>query len=202
MQFDLNRWFFSRHLHDDEELNLVVHKHWFIGVKFLIVPILSFLFCIYLITLFPLYTVIYYIVSIWAVVSLVWLLRNFFDYYLDAWVITTDGIIDVAWHGWFHRTSTRVLYSDIQGVSYEIQGVLNTVFSFGTLSAEKISTGNAISLDSVPKPREIEQKIMKYMEDYMNTNNLKDSKHVQELLSTIIAREIQLEDFDDSSNDE
>jgi len=140
---------------------------------------------------------VFYVISLWSVVSLVWWLRNFFDYYLDAWIITDVGIIDVEWHGWFHRQSSRVLYSDIQGVSYEIQGVTNTLLRYGTIGVEKISTGSAISLDNVPHPRRIEGVILKNMEAYMHTRNLKDATHVQDILSGIIAREVQLQDLGD-----
>jgi hypothetical protein len=135
-------------------------------------------------------------------VSLVWWLRNFFDYYLDAWIVTDMGIIDVEWHGWFHRQSSRILYSDIQGVSYEIQGVLNTLLRYGTIGVEKISTGSVISLDNVPNPRKVEGLILKNMEGYLHTKNLKDSTHVQEILAGIVAREMQLQDFDEEEDDD
>jgi hypothetical protein len=145
---------------------------------------------------------VFFIVAIWSVIAIVWLLRNFFDYYLDAWIITDAGIIDVEWHGWFHRESTRVLYSDVQGVSYEIQGVAATLLRFGEISVEKISTGNAISLDYVSRPRSVEGIIMRSMEEYLHGKNLKDAKHVQELLSEIVARESQLEECEDEDDEE
>lgn len=197
----LNKRLFSGHLEDDEILHLVLHKHWILGLKYLFWPSVSFVACWVLLYQAP-YKTVFYIISLWSVVSLVWWLRNFFDYYLDAWIITDVGIIDVEWHGWFHRQSSRVLYSDIQGVSYEIQGVTNTLLRYGTIGVEKISTGSAISLDSVPKPRKIEGVILKNMEAYMHTRNLKDSTHVQDILTGIIAREVQLQDFEDDEEDE
>lgn len=192
----MNKRLFSRHLEDDETLHLVVHKHWLLGVRFLFWPTVSFIACWVLLSLAP-SKMVFYVISLWSVVSLVWWLRNFFDYYLDAWIITDVGIIDVEWHGWFHRQSSRVLYSDIQGVSYEIQGVTNTLLRYGTIGVEKISTGSAISLDNVPHPRRIEGVILKNMEAYMHTRNLKDATHVQDILSGIIAREVQLQDLGD-----
>jgi len=132
----------------------------------------------------------------------VWILRNFYDYYLDAWIITDQGIIDVAWHGWFHRESTRVLYSDIQGVSYEIQGVTSTLMRYGQVSVEKISTGSVISLDYVPRPRRIEALILKNMEKYLHSKKLGDAKHVQDILAAIVAREVQLENFEEEDDED
>jgi hypothetical protein len=123
-----------------------------------------------------------------------WWLRQFFNYYLDAWIITDQGIIDLNWVGWFHRQSARVLYSDIQGVSYEINGVLATLLKYGDISVEKISTGTAISLPYVHKPKIVESLILKNMEEYLHKKNIKNSKHVQEILSAFVAEQAQLKD--------
>ncbi len=185
---------FSKHLEDDETVAMIVHKHWLIGTKELFAPSLSFLLAIIFlaITRVP---IAFYIVAGWASASLVWWLRNFFDYYLDAWIITNHGIIDLEWHGWFHRQASRILYSDVQGVSYEIKGVIGTVMRYGQLSVEKISTGTAVSLEYVPYPRRVESVILKSMEAYLHTKNMKDSKHVQEILAAMIAGKVQMEDL-------
>ncbi|PIR53438.1 hypothetical protein COU76_01320 [Candidatus Peregrinibacteria bacterium CG10_big_fil_rev_8_21_14_0_10_49_10] len=192
--FHLNERFFGRHLEEDERIAYVVHKHWFRGFRFLFWPATSFLACWILLYLAPSRGV-FYAISLWSLVSLVWFLRNFFDYYLDAWIVTNMGIIDVEWHGWFHRQSARILYSDIQGVGYEIQGVTNTLLRYGTITIEKISTGGAISLENVPSPRKVEGIILQNMEEYLHAKNLKNAKNVQELFSTIVAREVQRQEL-------
>lgn len=186
---------FLRHLDDDEELIVVVHKHWLVGLKELFWPLLTLIisWSFYLSAQYP---TVLYAAALWSVFGIVWLFRNFYDYYLDAWIITDQGVIDVAWHGWFHRQSSRVLFSDIQGVSYEIQGILGTLLQFGAISIEKISTGSAVTLENVKRPRRIEKIILKQMEAYLHTKNLTDSKHVQELLAQMVAREMQINGLD------
>ena len=71
---------------------------------------------------------------------------------------------------------------------------------YGTISVEKISTGSVISLDNVSKPRRIEGIILKNMEAYLHSKNLKDAKHVQDILSTLIAREVQLGGFEEEED--
>ena len=195
-----NRLFY-RHIEDDEELILVVHKHWVLGIQHLLWPLFGFTAGVLFLYMFP-FKVIYYLSALWAIAAMVWLLRNFYDYYLDAWIITDQGIIDVEWHGWFHRQSSRVLYSDIQGLSYEIEGIVGTVMRYGTISVEKISNGMVISLDSVKNPKVVEGLVLKKMEEYLHTKNLSDAKHVQNLLSQIVANEIQLNQFDDDDDDD
>lgn len=192
----LNQFLFKKHLEDDETLVCVVHKHWLLGFRVLFWPSLFVLGCVWLMTLAQVRGA-YIAVAIITFVVLVWWLRNFFDYFLDAWLITDQGIIDIAWFGWFHRQSTRVLYSDLQGISYEIKGVWGTLLRFGTLSVEKISTGTAVSLDYVTNPKRVELLVLKNMETYLHSRNMKDAKQVQELLATLVAEQIQLQEQED-----
>lgn len=186
----LDSLLFARHLEEDEQISRIVHKHWLVGLRYLFWPALSFWLSWVLLYLVP-FRAIFAIVALGSVVSLVWFLRNFFDYYLDAWIITDQGIIDLEWHGWFHRQSTRILYSDINGVTCEIAGIVGTLLRYGMLTIEKISTGAAFSLSDVPHPGRVEALIMKNMEIYLHSNNLKDAKRVQEILAEFVAREVQ-----------
>lgn len=192
----VNQRLFTRHLEDDEEIIAVIHKHWLLGVKHLLWPSATFLFLagLLVITQFQLY--VFYVTAAMAMCTVVWFVRNYLDYFLDAWIITDTGIVDVEWHGWFHRESSRILYSDIQGVSYTIQGVSETLFRYGTISVEKVSTGNAISLESVSRPRAVEALILQQMEDYLHSKNLKDAGAVQEILTSVIARELNLKEVE------
>ena len=197
----LNAWLFRCHLEEDETIVRIVHKHWLLGVKTLFWPVL--VFCVLVVVLAAAFSEpVLYVIGILASVTVVWGVRNFLDYYLDAWMIMDTGIVDVAWHGWFHRQSSRVLFSDVQGVSYEIQGLWGTLLRYGTISVEKISTGNAISLDSVPNPRAVERLILHSMEEYLHKKNLKDASAVQELLATVIAREYQMHDVRKGEDDD
>lgn len=186
----LESFFFSRHLDDKEEITLVVHKHWLMGIKNLFWPSLVFL-GVWSILAFSPNRTMFYGVTLAAVFVLIWWIRNFMDYYLDAWVITDKGIIDLEWHGWFHRSSTRVLYSDIQGVSYEVNGILGTMFRYGHMDVEKISTGTTFGMDYVKSPRMIESMILENMEKYLHSKNLKDATTVQGILAEFVASSLQ-----------
>ena len=190
----IDKLLFHKHLEDEEVIARIVHKHWLIGLKFLFWPSVSFLLSWVSLALVYQYRFLVLLVALWSIWSVVWWLRCFFDYYLDAWIVTNMGIIDLEWHGWFHRQSTRVLYSDIKGVSYEINGVLGTMLRFGTVSVEKISTGSVIALSSVGKPRSVEALILSNMEGYLHSKNLKNARHVQELLAGYVATQVQMTD--------
>lgn len=192
---------FTKHLDDDEVLVRVVHKHWLLGVKALFWPTV-FVVITGLVALgFPTRP-IFILTGIIGLTFFVWWLRSFFDYFLDAWIITNEGIIDVAWHGWFHRQSSRILYSDIQGVSYEIKGVIGTLLQVGIIEVEKISTGESVGLESVKRPKKVESLLLANQEKYLHKKNMKDSKQVQELLATIVAERMHLDEMTEESSDD
>ncbi len=197
----LHSHFFSRHLDDAEELVYVVHKHWFMGIKTLVLPTAIFIaLWLLLYAIRDLY--IFYGVAVLSCATALWWIRNFLDYYLDAWLITNKGVIDLAWHGWFNRTSSRVLYSDIQTVSYEIKGVWQTLFGVGNLSLEKISTGAVIAMDNVSNPRNVETIILESMETYVHAKNLKDAKTVQNILAEFVAGSLQTRESEREEEEE
>jgi hypothetical protein len=186
----LNEYFFDRHLDDEETIHLVVHKHWLIGVKALWLP--TIIFCLMWSILYLVRTkYVIYGVALAEVGIGIWWIRNFMDYYLDAWLITNKGVIDLEWHGWFHRSSSRILYSDINGVEYEIKGIFGTLIGYGTMALEKVSTGDAITMPYVKKPRRVETAILEAMEAYMLKKNLKDATTVQNILSEFVASTMQ-----------
>jgi len=190
----LNQRLFKKHLEDDEEVRLYVHTHWRKGMARLFWPTAAFIASWVFLALAP-FLMIFYMVAVASVLSLVWWARNFLDYYLDAWLITNQAIIDVQWFGWFHRSATKILYSDIQGVTYEIKGISGTLFQYGTISVEKISTGATVSMENVSKPRLIATAILQNMELCLHGKNLKDAKHIQELLSSVVSRELSLSEI-------
>ncbi|TSC58039.1 MAG: Uncharacterized protein Greene041619_818 [Candidatus Peregrinibacteria bacterium Greene0416_19] len=187
----LDAFLFGRHVEADEKVSRIVHAHWLLGIKYLLVPAVSFLLAVLVLYSHPT-RFFFYLTSLWSVLSLVWLMRNFCDYYLDVWIITDQGVISLEWLGWFHRQSTRVLYSDVQGVSHETHGIAGTFLRFGTVSIEKVSTGTTVSLESVPRPKLVETLILRNREAYLHSKNMHNSKHVQEILSEIVSHEIQL----------
>lgn len=186
----LNAFFFTQHLDDEEEIQLVVHKHWLLGIRSLWLPSLVFI-AVWSLLYFARTEYIVYGIGIASLGVALWWIRNFMDYYLDAWIVTNKGVIDLAWHGWFHRTSARVLYSDIQGVEYEVKGVFGTLIGYGTVSLEKISTGGTISMEYVKTPRKVEAVILQCMEGYMHKKNLKDATTVQAILAEFVASTMQ-----------
>ena len=160
------------------------------GVKTLVFPSIVFIALWVLLAFMP-NRYMFYGIALAAVATLVWWIRNFLDYFLDAWLVTNKGIIDLEWHGWFHRSATRVLYSDVEGVGYEVKGISGTIFNYGEMKLEKVSTGGTICMQFVHKPKDVQAAILAAKEKYEHTKNLKDATTVQNILAEFVAGTLQ-----------
>ena len=127
----LRAFFFGKHVEDDEEILLIVHKHWLIGLKELWLPTVIFI-ALWGILILRQSMSLLYGVSLSSLAVAIWWIQRFMDYYLDTWIITNKGIVDLEWRGWFHRSAPRSLYSDVQGIGYEMIGIWSSLFRYGT----------------------------------------------------------------------
>ncbi|HLC75813.1 MAG TPA: PH domain-containing protein [Candidatus Peribacterales bacterium] len=186
---------FHRHLEDDEPMYLLVHKHWMLSFVELALPLLALLgswVLLYMAPIKPVFVTIFLV----DIVILFWGMRNFLDYYLDALLITDRAVIDIEWHGWFHRESTRIDYSSIEGVSYEVQGILGTILNYGTITIERIGNGSVVEIEKVKRPRDVESAILACQSECLRTKNLKDSAQVKDIIAEIVAERMQMKALD------
>ena len=134
-------------LFPNETIQLVIRRHWIvflppaaISLFLLLAPALAapglaatakFLFALYLLAF-----------SLGALI--VWV-----KYYLDAWIITDQRIIDIEQHGLFRREVSEIAMEKIQNVTIEIPGFLATVMKFGTIKIQTASESD-FTITEVP----------------------------------------------------
>ncbi len=92
--------------------------------------------------------------SIWLLLLWVFFFVGWTDYYLDLWVITDRRIIDVEQKGFFHREVTTFMYSQIQDITVETRGFIETFFKFGTLHVQTAGHNREILIRDAHQPEE------------------------------------------------
>ena len=180
---------FSGHLDEGEEIMATAHRHLFILLKdsfktffFLVfLPIVFYLF-------FPQAILIAFV---WLCVGLMGLLYHFIDWFFDAWLITNVGVIDIERNGLFDRTSTRVEYHMMEGLSYNIKGFWPTVLNFGDVTLDKLGTKTSVVLIGAASPKKIERLIMKFQEKFISERSIRDHHALKDMLSEMIAYHVQ-----------
>jgi uncharacterized membrane protein YdbT with pleckstrin-like domain len=102
--------------------------------------------------------------------------NTFTRYYLDVWIITTQRIIDVHQFGFFRRQVTSFLLSRVQDVTTDVEGLLPTLFHYGSLRVETAGDASEnFSMDGISHPEELRNLILREVE------SLRESEgHTQE----------------------
>jgi uncharacterized membrane protein YdbT with pleckstrin-like domain len=61
---------------------------------------------------------------------------RFADYWLDAWILTNERIIDIEQKGLFSREVSEFKLDKIQDVSIDVSGVIPTLFHYGSVQIQ------------------------------------------------------------------
>lgn len=86
-------------------------------------------------------------------------LRTFYEWYWNAFVVTTKRVIDVDQRGFFRRTVSEAPFDNIQDVSYQVHGVFGTVFGFGTVVVQTAGSQVNLELPCVKDPKDLQHLI-------------------------------------------
>ena len=155
----------------NEEILLVVRRHWFDILKqffsvFLI--ILIFLFGFFALPYFlndfggvKFQSLILFIENsfamlIWLYVFLIWI-----DYYFDVWIVTEKRIINVEQKGLFVRHISELELQKVQDVTTEIEGIIPSVLNYGDVHIQTAGTVTRFVFWHVPNPFKVKGIIMK-----------------------------------------
>ena len=179
----LDKVAFRSLLDDGEKIVYVAHVHPFLiyGKLFKLIlfggaiPALGFL-------LFP---PLYPFWITWMVIGALLFSYSVLQWYLDAWIVTNVAVIKQEWHTFFDKSTNRIEYGNIEGITNETKGFWGTVLSYGNIKIDHMS-GTPIFLNSIASPRKLERIIMEHQEAFIENQNLSDHDKLKELLTNLI----------------
>lgn len=155
----------------EEEIILVVHRHWFniLEQMFFIFGLLLLLIggFLYFPSLFPvlgspLFNSLFvfaeniFAMFIWIIFFLIWV-----DYYLDVWIITNLRVVNIEQKGLFSRTVSELELSRIQDVTTEVLGIIPTFLNYGDVFVQTAAETERFIFRQVPDPYGIKDQLMK-----------------------------------------
>ncbi len=96
---------------------------------------------------------------------LVFGLTQFYDYYLDVWIVTNERIVDIQLKGLFSRTTSETRLYRVQDVTAQMQGIFATIFDYGTVHVQTAGATGRFVFEQMPDPDEVVHHISKLVED-------------------------------------
>ena len=186
----LDRIIFASHLQDDEKLIYVVHSHWFSAYRQLFkAAFFGMLIPAIFYAMFPVLAAAW-IFGIWFVLGILRFFREVADWYFDAFLVTDMGVVDLDWRGVFDKSSTRITFDDLVGISYDKCGFWSSIFNFGGLVIQTDGT-TEITLENAVAPQRAEKEILNAKEKYSHDRGIEDEKVLKEILSGMVKRHVR-----------
>jgi len=185
----LNHWIYKSHLEKDEEIFVVIHRHWLIlktkiwkaSMFGILPPVILFYF-------FPKFWPVF---AIWFSVGIFFYFVKSMEWYYDCLLVTNLGVIDIERRGVFDNSSKRIEYESIDGVSYVVKGFLPTLLNYGDIIVDKMGSDIQINLEDAANPRRVEKIIMKHQEECMEKKSYTDHEALKGLLADMISTHVK-----------
>lgn len=151
---------FTKNLKEGEEIIEVIRKHWASFIKQVIVT--------FVILIVPVFFIVFFFSRWWTMlIFLVWVcigvsygLYSWFVWYFDSLILTNQRVINIDQRRLFSRRVSEASLSNIQDITYEIHGVVASIFSFGTVKVQTAGAESVIKINNVSHPGEVQEMIL------------------------------------------
>lgn len=141
---------------DDEEIILVLRRHWFTNVRWIVLCVfmllapllLSF---IPLLSFFPgRYQTVFII--FWYLITFAIAFENFLSWYFNVFIITEERVVDIDFYNLLSKKFSEAKICMIQDVTSTQGGVSQTLFNYGTVLIQTASEIPVIRIEMIPNP--------------------------------------------------
>lgn len=121
-------------LHENEQILLILHRHWFVFALQATAVVVAALFPFFLFPIVPIGAALFWFLAViyWLFI-LAFLLIAWIEYWLDMWVITSERIIDIEQRSLFSREVSEFLLSRVQDVTVEVPNLMATMLRYGNI---------------------------------------------------------------------
>ncbi|MBU1037364.1 PH domain-containing protein [Patescibacteria group bacterium] len=152
--------YFTKNLKDNEELIRIVKRHYLSFVPAVFFTLITLLLPFFLMFLFFRWGAIGLIIfTFLLLVGFLSLLRLIITRYYNCLVITSQRVILYKQKGFFDRQVAEIEYPKIQDVSYHFKGIFQTLFHYGSLKIQILSSESIIRAEKIPHPAQIQDLI-------------------------------------------
>jgi len=175
--------------HENEQIILFLRRHWIIFLMRLLTIIIAIIAVIALFFVFnslsenfkesSFYNLVLFGESlatlfIWNFFFILWL-----DYYLDAWIVTTERIINIEQRGFFSRDISELKLTKIQDVTSEIIGVIPTLLNYGNIYVQTAGQTERFAFYKIPNPNQVKNVIVQLQEKELKHDELEMGKNIR-----------------------
>jgi uncharacterized membrane protein YdbT with pleckstrin-like domain len=180
-----------KNLKPDERIIGIVRRYgltyFWVGLICLLLIVGPFFFIVPLFQRKPWGVIVFAIV---LSIGFFWSLRLFITWYYNYFLITSQRVIILKQKGFFERTISEAEYGKIQDVSYQFKGFFQTLFHYGTI---RIQTVSSLELNKIHRPERIQDLIATLQTEFQRTQKGKEESRpltAEEALPRLSSQEL------------
>ena len=87
----------------------------------------------------------------------------FTRYFLNAWVLTSQRIVNIKQRRFFSREVSSLFLSRIQDVTTDVSGILPSLLGIGNIKAQTAAEDVEFVMHGIPRPEQMRDIILKYV---------------------------------------
>lgn len=151
---------FSKILKDDEELVRLVRRHPLTFFGSILISLFFLLLPFFLMVLLLSWKTLGLILFLFFLLVGIILVSRFLTIrYYNCLMITSQRVILFRQKGLFDRQVSEIEYQKIQDVSYHFKGLWQTLWHYGSLKIQVLSSETVIKAEKIPQPEKVQDLI-------------------------------------------
>lgn len=108
--------------------------------------------------------------SLWALFVWMKIAASVTHYYLDAWMVTGEHLIDIEQWSLFHRQTSVSRIDRIQDITVETPGFIATVFHFGDIHVQTAGAEREFVMRGIANPKFVREAILRQQDTLFHKN--------------------------------
>lgn len=133
-------------------------------------------------------------------ITLTYAAHEWASWYGDVYVMTNYRIIDVEQEGFFHRKMSEASLLRIQDVSFQISGIWQTFFDYGTVLVQTAGSVDNVDMNNIADPAYQTKLLLQAQEKYHESAS--DEMSAEELIKLLNKHHQDLEKLPDLEKQE
>ena len=101
--------------------------------------------------------------GVWLLITWTLAWSAFTKYFLNAWVLTNQRIVDIKQRGYFNREVSSLFLSRVQDVTTDVTGVLSSLLGIGNINVQSAGAVDEFVMRGIPRPEQMRDIILKYV---------------------------------------
>jgi membrane protein YdbS with pleckstrin-like domain len=166
----------------EEKVSVFLRRHWIDLLKIFLLSGLMLLVPVAVIAILELGNIDLLSSAFWGPLSILMLasyilivysitLTEITDYWLDVWIVTTERVINAEQHGLFNRLVSEVHLEQIQDITSETRGFLETFLTYGDVYVQTAGERERFRFKNVDNPDDVKITISELVTTCKNTHH-------------------------------